>query len=426
MEVPYRVFVQWARSFWGSGIPTTDEFQLSTSDGSVETMRGISVLTLKDHEIAIQKALRPLIKKLDEVPINVSEEIKKSWLKSERQLEEKTQEADKLKSDLESLRKKLDQEREASKEKVVAQNALIKQLTDEKKKLREVILSSTTRQKISDEVIKQRFANLRQQIQAIANSAAFDVNRALNHSYPATDDFEMDFQQRYRLYDLPNRVFLIRSKVYEIIQYFILSRDVFGVVSSCENAQKSQKFSTFPNSQNDWETRVEQGLVDFEGHLRAKEVPDNFISDWRLATIKCVETFNSQPKDPTVARDLVWSLLMPLLKPMAEESKIRAEISQLCDDAYNLRLQTRQSEDRYCFRIPDCGIPFDPSKGFVEPLGVIGGGQMSTFVAFPIFGALFKETGKGTENSHCLEPAHVVVQAKEGQESSGAGEGALI
>lgn len=77
MEVPYRVFVQWACSFLGFGIPTTDESQLFTSDESAETMRGVSVFTLKDHVIATQKALQSLSKKLDEVPINVCEELKK-------------------------------------------------------------------------------------------------------------------------------------------------------------------------------------------------------------------------------------------------------------------------------------------------------------------------------------------------------------
>lgn len=195
-------------------------------------------------------------------------------MRSEKQLEKKTQEADRLKSDLESLRKEFDQELEASKatkKKVVLQNALIKQLTDEKKKLRQVILSSTTRQKISDEVIKQRFANLRQQIQAIANSAAYDLDRRLIACYPAHDQFGLGFQRHYNLCDPQDRVFLIRSKVYEIIHYLILIKDIFGVASSCQNAQNSQNLPNLPTFQSNQEIQMEHSLGDFEGYLRAKK-----------------------------------------------------------------------------------------------------------------------------------------------------------
>ncbi|KAG6310342.1 hypothetical protein E4U22_003328, partial [Claviceps purpurea] len=55
----------------------------------------------------------------------------------------------------------------------------MQQLEDEKAKLREVILGNSVKQKISDEDIKQRFASLRQQIQALANSPAYDLQQQL-------------------------------------------------------------------------------------------------------------------------------------------------------------------------------------------------------------------------------------------------------
>ncbi|KAG5928620.1 hypothetical protein E4U42_000335 [Claviceps africana] len=250
-------------------------------------------------------------------------------------------------SDLESLQTQSAQEIDALREELHAQTVTIKQLNEDKQKLREVILGNTARQKVSDDVIKQRFASIRQQIQVIANNSALDVNRPLPAYLVTRDPFEIDFQQRYTLYSPADRTFLVRSKVYEIIYCWILGKDVFGVVSSYQKHPRVQNFK------DGVEVRFEQFLGNFEGHLR-------------------------------------------------------------------------KSDNRYCFRHPDIGNRFGPDKGHVEPCGVLGGGEMSTVIAFTICGALMKDTGEGTENSVCLEPAHVVVQPRTFEGSSDVGAGPMV
>ncbi|KAG5953320.1 hypothetical protein E4U53_006054 [Claviceps sorghi] len=378
---------------------TADESQRLISHESAEIMSRNHPTPRERRDSEVGRTLRSLEKKLDDLP----QKFHKVLLENEKELKNTREQADILNSKLKSLKSELLQEieqRKTSDEKARSQAIMIHQLNKDKKKLREVILSRSTRQEISDEMVKQHFSKIRQQIQAIVHSAVYDVNHPLSGSDGTQPQFVLDFEQRYNSYSSSDRVFLTRAMVFEIVHSFILSKDAFGVESS-------------QNFEDNFEARLEQALGDFEGHLRGKKVPSSLVSEWRLATIKCIETFNPEPKDPTPARNHILNLLEPLLKPGDDHSKLDADVFRLCEDAYHLRLLTRHSHDRYYFHCFDGGINFDPDQGWVEPCGVLGGGETSNVVAFTICGALAKETGKGNENFICLEPAHVVVQARE-------------
>ncbi|KAG6053639.1 hypothetical protein E4U17_004488 [Claviceps sp. LM77 group G4] len=278
----------------------------------------------------------------------------------------------------------------------------IQQLEDEKAKLREVILGNSVKQKISDEDIKQRFANLRQQIQALANSAACDLNR--KHVFPrALGDLKLNWSSL----SPADRVFHMRAVIYGIIHRHILSRDMFGLEESPPSRERNR------------ESHLDHALGDFEDLLREHDVKGTLISDWRRATFNCVETFRPASKDRSAASADIWNALEVFVRHGQDLSKPLSEIRQLCDNAFTLRLLTRQSDDRYQFELPKAGAEYDPDKGFVEAYGVIGGGQESKIIAIPFCGALMKYTVNGdAEICSVLEPAQVVVQAKEGKKSS--------
>ncbi|KAG5948551.1 hypothetical protein E4U60_001464 [Claviceps pazoutovae] len=272
----------------------------------------------------------------------------------------------------------------------------MQQLEEEKAKLREVILGNSAKQKISDEDIKQRFASLRQQIQALANSPAYDLSqidvfpRALGN-----------FRIRWSLLSPADCVFYMRALIYDIIHRHILSRDIFGLEASVSPREHNQ------------ETQLDHALGDFEGILRENEVKGTLISDWRRATLKCVETFRPAPKDRSGAGGDIWNALKVFARHGQDSLKLISEIRQLCDNAFTLRLLTRQSDDRYQFELPEVGLEYDPEEGSVEAYGVIGGGKESNIIAIPFCGALMKYTvNEDTEISCVLEPAQVVVQAK--------------
>lgn len=157
------------------------------------------------------------------------------------QLERKGKAASTYASEVHSLRKQLQNEKTYCRDKVADLTTTIRELDEDKKKLREVILGNTVHQKISDEDIKQRFANLRQQIQALANNLACELH----------PQFSVESRADW--------VFKMRASIFRRIHYLILDRDIFGLAESCSSAQY------------DPEVRLDHALGDFEGLLRAKK-----------------------------------------------------------------------------------------------------------------------------------------------------------
>ncbi|KAG6053636.1 hypothetical protein E4U17_004485 [Claviceps sp. LM77 group G4] len=322
--------------------------------------------------------------------------------RSGTRLEDKTLEVDTLQARLQSLETQLLQERAQATDRIDGLTMSMRKLEEEKAKMREVILGNSVEQKISDEDIKQRFANLRQQIQALANSAACDLSR--KHLFPrALGDFKLNWSSL----GPADRVFHVRAMIFGIIHRHILSRDIFGLEESPHSRQRHR------------EMELDRSLGDFEGLLREKEVKETLISDWRLATLKCVEAFKPASGDKSAAGSDIWSALEASVRHAKDSPKLFSEIRQLCDNAFTLRLLTRRSDDRYQFELPEAGAEYNPDKGSVEAHGVIGGGQESNIIAIPVCGALIKYIVDGDTEICCvLEPAQVVVQAKESKKSS--------
>ncbi|KAG6302019.1 hypothetical protein E4U09_004024 [Claviceps aff. purpurea] len=390
--------------------------QSARGEGAKETSKASpDPLFSGNCQLRIEAKVENLSEHVANLPTIICKEFIKQHAKSEKQLEIKSKEAHDLRlelqsvkglkeklekkiktasthwSEVQSLKKQLENEKTYCRDKVAGLTTTIRELDEDKKKLREVILGNTVNQKISDEDIKQRFANLRQQIQALANNLAYELH------------------PQYRLQSRADWVFEMRASIFRIIHYFILNRDIFGLAESCSPAQHNS------------EVRLDHALGDFEGLLRAKKVTNKFISDWRLATFKCVETFGHAPGDTSFARFDIWDILLPLHKPGQDVSKLDTDVQQLCENAFTLRLLTRQTDARYQFEIPKMGVEYDPTEGSVEAYGVIGGGEESNIIAIPFCGALMKYTvNEDTEISCVLEPAQVVVQAMESQKPSDA------
>ncbi|CCE29464.1 uncharacterized protein CPUR_03157 [Claviceps purpurea 20.1] len=404
----------------------------------------IDTRTSENPQTRIEEKLDDLTKGVADIPSKVCDEFMKRCVESEKQLVTKSKEAEELRSEVQSLKKQLKQEKadsqdkvqqlqtkslEAkglgselqslkeqlqqqkadSQEKVAGLTTTIHGLDEEKRKLREVILGNASRHEVSDDEIRQRFVNIRQQIQAVVNNPAYDKTREFMHR-AAANDFELRIHQRYNSYSPEDRVFLMRSTVYQIICHFILTKDAFGLTGPVQPLQRYQ------------EAHLDDFLGSFEGLSRTRKVANDVISDWRLATFKCIENFGAAlpPRDNSIARTEILRFLLPLLNSKLDLVKTQKEISQLCNDALSLRLLTRKSADRYQFEGPGEGVEFCPAKGSTEVCGVLGGGEVSNFVAFSICGGLIKYTGNEESEVTCvLEPAHVVVQAK-GSESHSA------
>ncbi|KAG6068536.1 hypothetical protein E4U32_000361 [Claviceps aff. humidiphila group G2b] len=324
------------------------------------------------------------------------------------QLQKKSTEAKGLRSELQSLREQLQRQKAISQEKVDELTTTIQRL-DEDKKLRKVILGNALRLTISDDEMRERFVNIRQQIHTIVNNRAYDNTREFMPRDAAKDSMR-SIHQRYNSYGLRDRVLYLRSMVYQIIFHHILRVDAFGLAGSVPPLECNQEAP---------EAVLDRALGIFEDLLRTRKA-NEVISDWRLATFKCIENFSAAlpPRDTSIARDEIERFLLPLLNFKLGPVKIRTEISQLCDDAFALWLLARKSGDRYQFDGPKIGTKY--AKGFLgteEVCGVIGNGDASKYIEFSICGALTKKTGneESKVTYYVLEPAHVMLEDKKNE-----------
>ncbi|KAG5954122.1 hypothetical protein E4U57_004794 [Claviceps arundinis] len=223
------------------GLMARENLQPKPGEGAKESSKANPDPRLCEHcQFRIETKVENLGKELDNLPAKIGEEVMRLCTKSEKQLEKKIQEANNLRSELQSvkeqlekkgkiastyasevqsLRKQLQNEKTYCRDKVADLTTTIRELDEDKKKLREVILGNTVHQKISDEDIKQRFANLRQQIQALANNLAYELHP--------------QFSVRSR----SDWVFGMRASIFRSIHYFILDRDIFGLAESCSPVQ---------------------------------------------------------------------------------------------------------------------------------------------------------------------------------------------
>ncbi|KAG6088703.1 hypothetical protein E4U15_005348 [Claviceps sp. LM218 group G6] len=247
----------------------------------------IDIRTSEEPQPRIEGKLDSLTKGVADIPSKVCDEFMKRCVESEKQLVAKSKGAEGLRSELQSLKKQLQQQKadsqknvkqletnstEAkglrselqsledqlqqhkadSQEKVAGLVTTIQELDEDKRKLRGVILDNAlhVRPTISDDEIRQRFLNIRQQIQAVVNNPAYDKTRKFMPRH-ARNDIELSVYQQYNSYSPEDRVFFLRSLVYLIICRFILSKDAFGLTGSVQS--------------------LDQFLGDFEGLLRTKK-----------------------------------------------------------------------------------------------------------------------------------------------------------
>lgn len=138
------------------------------------------------------------------------------------------------------------------------------------------------------------------------------------------------------------------------------------------------------------------------------------ITDWRLATIKCVGLASLEPIDVQTPTTLICNRMSPLFQISAKKQDINAfrqDVAGLCVAAYNLRLLMRTAKAAYYCHILPRGTQLEAKEYLAEIYGVEGGDTPSSEVAYTLTGALLKDTGKRDEEPIVLEKAQVVVKS---------------
>ncbi|KAK3291636.1 uncharacterized protein B0H64DRAFT_409635 [Chaetomium fimeti] len=275
---------------------------------------------------------------------------------------------------------------------------------------RTIILDQAGVQKISDDEILQGFLKLRQDIQKLSRSPSYvvDTNPVLATGPQGTTSSLASFYRAsaWGTLGLVDRRLRMRAKIFDVLHFHILGYNCFGL----------QGFQT---NEAGVLGQVEPGLRRFEYTLTELGVSENVISDWRIATINCVELTGIEDATSERATTDIFSLLAPLLSKhirQSEEEVLRSSILSLCKDAYKLRMMMRKSKDIYA--VEKIGLDGVPSLSALEskadPIAVENGknSERSDEIAYTMFGALTKQPEGEGQPMKVLEKAQVVLRKR--------------
>ncbi len=138
-----------------------------------------------------------------------------------------------------------------------------------------------------------------------------------------------------------------------------------------------------------------------------------------MSTIHCVELAGIEERSSALVAGRIFAILAPLLSKRTqppEENALRANILELCKDAFQLRMLMRKSRNRYAVWTMDHDrtVLLSACEDTVESVAVEGGNnsEESDEVAYVLFGALIKQPQAGDQPVRVLEKAQVVLKKK--------------
>jgi hypothetical protein len=275
---------------------------------------------------------------------------------------------------------------------------------------RTIILDQAGVQKISDDEILQGFLKLRQDIQKLSRSASYliDSNPIITAAQQETTPSLTSFYREatWGQLGLVDRRLRMRAKTFDELHFHILGYNCFGL----QGFQADVGALLGP---------VELGLRRFEVILQDRGVSENVITDWRIATINCVELTGIEEKTSKFAAADIFAILAPLLSKHvrpSEEDVLRATILDLCKDAFKLRMMMRKSKDKYVVEKigVDAGASLSALESKADPVGVESGknSERSDEIAYTMFGALTKQPEGEGHPVKVLEKAQVVLRKR--------------
>ncbi|KAH6842400.1 hypothetical protein B0I37DRAFT_381842 [Chaetomium sp. MPI-CAGE-AT-0009] len=273
---------------------------------------------------------------------------------------------------------------------------------------RTIILDQAGVQKISDDEVIQGFLKLRQDIQKLSHSSSYLVDSNPVFTTTQQDTMPASFYREsvWGTLSLGDRRLRMRANIFEELHFHILGYNCFGL----DGFQADGAGLVGP---------VESGLQRFEHGLRELGVSESVLTDWRIATINCVELSGIEDMTSDRAATDIFSLLAPLLSKHvrpSEEEVLRSSILSLCKDAYKLRMMMRKSKDKYAVeKIGLNGlILLSALESKADSVAVEGGknSEGSDEIAYTMFGALTKQPEGEGQPVKVLEKAQVVLKKR--------------
>ncbi|KAH7175319.1 hypothetical protein EDB81DRAFT_769599 [Dactylonectria macrodidyma] len=289
----------------------------------------------------------------------------------------------------------LESELEASKVKI--QNLRVKEQT-----LRDFVLESDPYQAISDGDVINAFTRIRQGIQKLASSKSLQLDRPLLDLKSSIFVEEEDLATLWPGSHRPGRVLILRALLFRTVSRQILTQDVFGI-SDSEEDQAEDRHS--------W-SGLNSGLSQFERALVHCNVPNDVVVNWRLSTLKSVEAAGmSKGASGTALAEQLYGFFATFMVEGAtqqEQAKLQRGFSELCSQAYALRLLMRKSRESYqCLPISS-GTLLEEVEHLADVYGETDGKKDGKVrITFTLCDGLVKPRSQ-TEQPLVLEKAQVI------------------
>ncbi|KAF5006440.1 hypothetical protein FDECE_7200 [Fusarium decemcellulare] len=270
--------------------------------------------------------------------------------------------------------------------------------------LRNCMQESDLYPETSENEVAAAFVGVRQKTQKLVSSKMY---RMEGRELPAESNvFTLwkDLPGLWQKATQHDRKLILRALVYKRLADEILDYEFFGIAEP--KVGDGEASSTI----ND----VVSGLSQFERILVANKVSNSIVSNWRLFTLKSVESLGmiKGPFGTELAKQIYGYFTAFLVDEATQQDRERLfeGFIELCNEAYALRLLMRKSKNNYrCLSI-DIGTLEEKAEGWADVFGELKGARDGRRkVVFTLFGCLAAQTQNSTGEYRVLEKAQILV-----------------
>ncbi|KAJ3537619.1 hypothetical protein NM208_g6235 [Fusarium decemcellulare] len=270
--------------------------------------------------------------------------------------------------------------------------------------LRNLMHESDFYPEASEHEVVAAFVGLRQKVQKLVSNKMYRMEgrelRTESNVFTVWKDLPGLWQDATQ----PDRKVILRALVYKRLADEILDYEFFGVADPKEGS--SEASSTING--------IASGLSQFERILVGNKVSNDIVSNWRLLTMKSVESLGMTkgPFGTALAKQMYDYFTAFIVDGATQEDgeRLLQGFIELCNEAYALRLLMRKSKNNYRCLTMNIGILEENAERFADVFGELkdtsNGGKKAVLT---LFGCLAADTPNSTGDYRILEKAQIIV-----------------
>ncbi len=232
--------------------------------------------------------------------------------------------------------------------------------------LRKMILDKAGTQRVSDEEVKDSFVAIRQKVQAIARSSAFDVEQRprITGYY---DRKLVDFYEEWESLTAKDRKSRLRAKIFACFRSSSLNNGTSVCLGTRPSSRSVMGWDDTSPWMLGWSTLKSVSRARKVSALGRKTTRTQFPDCWGYSRQRpnlgledrdadCVDRLGLKPKTARLAADKIFDFFVPILSKEIMETgdatELQAHIRKVCDNAFKLAMVMRRSRDGYKCETP--------------------------------------------------------------------------